>query len=299
MPLVMLFPRGCANHASPRNLFRLASKNAQNQRSSFAWSCLRSAQLPTRTNPAQLRAVNTKNALSQLPARKPNLTAEQQRAAHRADKMYQEGKTALFRAPSHFGYLLGSWLLGLGCISGSLFMLDDGHWKEDPNSPFPWFVPVAYRLSILIMAGLGFWVLWQSRRLVTAIDLVEVAGERRMRVSIHRIVPFPFVPPRRLLIAPYDLQLPEKAIRPGQVPRFAEMPQEDNRSRPLRFGTWVGKKISFSLWSFFASQRKIMTHEGFMTASIKGQTEFFKIDIAGTFPYGARSLIDVSTQHVG
>ena len=200
----------------------------------------------------------------------------------------------LFRGPSQLGYLLGSWLLGLGCVTGTVVMVGLGHWKNDPDSPVPWFVPVSYRLGMFTLSLLGFWILFRSTRLVTAIDLGKGG---LMRISVHRIVPFPFVPSRSLVIAPYDLKLPREVIRPGQVPQYAEMPREDSRSAPLRFGTWVGKKISFSLWSFFAGQRKILTHEGFLNASIKGQTGFFKIDIAGDFPHGSRSLIDVSTLH--
>ncbi len=56
----------------------------------------------------------------------------------------------------------------------------------------------------------------------------------------------------------------------------------------------MAKKISFTLWSFFAGQRKIFTHEGFAIASVKGKNAF-KIDLEGTFPNGMWSLVDVST----
>lgn len=290
----MIFPRGCASKASSRNLLRLISNPAPLQRSSFAFSSIHAASSSTRAS--QARTAIPKSAPLKLPSR-PNLTLEQQKAAYHADKLYQAGKTALFRAPSHFAYLLGSWLLGLGCISTAAYIYLDGHWKQEPDSPLPFFVPVANMLTLLIIASLGPWVLIRASNLVAAIDLIKTAAGIRMRISVRRALPAPFVPHREIIIAPYDLHLPRSAIRPATVPQFATMPQENDSSKPLRFGTWVARKISFTLWSFFAGQRKIFTHEGFLIASINGKNAF-KIDIDGTFPDGAWSLVDVSTLEV-
>ena len=116
-----------------------------------------------------------------------------------------------------------------------------------------------------------------------------------MRISVRRPVPVPFIPQRKIVVAPYELLLPTSAIRPAAVPKFAEMPQEGKADKPLRFGTWAAKKISFTIWSFFTGSRKIFTHEGFLIASVEGQKAGLKIDIEGTFPNGVWSLVDVST----
>jgi hypothetical protein len=208
--------------------------------------------------------------------------------------MFEVGETALYKAPPHFWYIVGSWAMGLGCLASSAYMIELGLWKEDPNSTLPFFVPIGYKLSIITTFLLANWVLFRSTRLVTSIDLVKHAEAVRTRVCVRRIAPLPFLPPRRLYIAPYNLQIPTSAIRSAEVPKFARMPREDNRRKSLMFGTWAAKKISFSLWKVFAAQRQIWTHEGFLKASIKGQTGHFKIDLEGQFPNGVRNFIDVS-----
>lgn len=289
---IMLFPRRCAGKALFQQLLRHTLRSAPVQQTSFAFSSVRTVSSSTRAGPVR---VTIPDVASMKLSPRPNLSPQQVRAAHHADKLYQAGKTALFRAPSHFAYLLGSWVLAVGCISSAVYTYWLGHWKTEEGSDLPFFVPVANALTLLTIGSLGSWILMRSTNLVTAIDLVKTAGGCKMRVSVRRAVPAPFVPHRQLIIAPYDLHLPTNVIRPATVPQFAQMPQEDNRSRPLRFGTWAAKRISFTLWSFFAGQRKIFTHEGFLIAGIEGQNAGLKIDLEGTFPNGVWNLVDIST----
>jgi hypothetical protein len=290
--LAMLISRGWSGNASLLHIARIASKTSPNQRSSFASSCLRSA-APAIRGPPKVKVPVTKKGLN-LPRSRPGLPEAQSRKSQSAEQMFEVGETALYKTPSHFWYIIGSWAMGLGCIASSAYMIELGLWKEDPNSNLPFFVPIGYKLSIITTFLLANWILFRSTRLVTAIDLVKQAGVVRMRVCVRRIAPLPFLPPRRLYIAPYNLQIPKSAIRSAEVPKFARMPREDSRSNSLMFGTWAAKKVSFSLWKGFAAQRQIWTHEGFLKASIKGQTGHFKIDLEGQFPNGARNFVDVS-----
>jgi hypothetical protein len=296
----MFFARGCAGKAPSRHLLQLTSKLAPAQRSSFALS-FRSASSAAKAGPKRTTIPNL--ASVKLPPRSTALSPQQQRAAYRADKLYQAGKTSLFKAPSHFAYLLGSWVLSISCILGAVFTYSTGLWKTEksPNLPgtaphqkgLAFFVPVANLLTIFTIGMLGSWILVRSVNLVTAIDLIKTAAGTRMRVSVRR--PVPIFPQRQIIIAPYDLLLPRNVIRPSGVPTFAEMPQEGKGSKPLRFGTWAAKQLSFSLWSFFNGSRKIFTHEGFLITNIQGQTAGLKVDIEGTFPNGVWNLIEVST----
>lgn len=291
----MFIARGSTGKASvQRHLSHMISKTTPYQRSSFTSSCLRSAAPAAKSNPTRAQASNAKGRLV-LPTNRPGLTAAQSRAGHHAEKMFEAGMTELYRAPSHFWYLLGSWVLGISCLTGAAGLIWLGHWKEDKESGLPFFVPVGYQLSIITTTGFAAWILLRSARLVTAIDLVKHAREGKMRVCVSRIVPLPFIPPRRIYISPYNLRIPRSANRPLEVPAYARMPQEDS-SKPLRFGSWAARKISFSLWRIFASQRKILTQDGFFYATIKGQWWCFKIDLEGTFPNGSKNLVDVSSR---
>ena len=290
----MLVARGCASKGPSRQPLRLTWKFTPIQRSSVALSIIRAASSTVKAGAKRTTLPNTPSV--RLPPRLAvNLSPQKQRAAYNADKLYQAGKTALFRAPSHFAYLLGSWVLSIACISSAAYTYSLGLWKEDKDSNLPFFVPVANLLTLLTIGSLGSWILIRSTNLVTAIDLIKTAGGTKMRVSVRRPVPLPFVPNKKIIVAPYELLLPTNAVRPATVPKFAEMPQEGKDDKPLRFGTWAAKRISFTIWSFFTGSRKIFTHEGFLIASVEGQKAGLKIDIEGTFPNGVWNLVDVST----
>lgn len=298
---IMFFARGCAGKAPSRHLLRHSSKFAPIHRASSGLSSIHRASSSVKAGPN--RATGSKLASVKLPPIVATLTPQQRRAAYHADKLYHVGKTSLFKAPSHFAYLLGSWVISLSCIAAAMYTYFSGLWKTESSPDLPgsaprrpglaFFVPVANVLTMITIGTLGSWILVRSSNLVTAIELIKTAAGIRMRVSVRR--PIPILPQRKLVIAPYDLLLPRSAIRPASVPSFAEMPDEGKGSKPLRFGTWAAKKISFKLWSYFNGSRKIFTHEGFLVANVRGQKEGYKVDIEGTFPNGVWNLVEVST----
>jgi hypothetical protein len=297
----MFFARRCAGKAPSRNLLRLSPNFVPIQRASFVSSFTRAASSSVKASTK--RSAPSGLASGKLPPRSTALSAKQQRALFHADKLFQAGKTSLFKAPSHFAYLLGSWVISISCISAALWTYSTGLWKSESSLNLPgsaphqkglaFFVPVANVLTMITIGMLGSWVLVRSVNLVTAIDLIKTAAGTRMRISVRRAVPL--FPQRKLVIAPYEFLLPRSAIRPAGVPSFAEMPDEGKGSKPLRFGTWAAKKISFTLWSYFNGSRKIFTHEGFLIANTQGKTEGLKVDIEGMFPNGVWNLVEVST----
>ncbi|SPQ22317.1 538bcd3d-707c-42df-9960-7c0248b12455 [Thermothielavioides terrestris] len=252
---------------------------------------------PARTAPAAVAGSATSQA-----ARLPSTYAEQ---------LAQRGRTLLYEAPSHFWFRAGCFSSATFCVSYTVYQ----YWTVilHPPEGLMWWVPHAFGLILVFMAGMGTYFVLGAGRIVRSIEAVPTAAAAKriaaggaaqtppiyIEVATRRAVPF--MPPKKMLFAPEEVQLPFRmytlyAARngadaaAGQRPLgLAERVRAERAAREARtaarkyamdhiltapfrdaakaFGTaWAGIKRSFH-------------REGF--AKIKLGKEEYKLDVTG------------------
>ena len=161
-------------------------------------------------------------------------------------------------------------------------------WEPQPG--FPWWIATANRLGMACFALMGGWVVLRATRHITSIKLIRNGEAVKMLVTVRRIVPLPFVPPKKIITNPTDLVLPSRMVAQLAIPQWADVEIGDIKgSLPSR----ILKRTSIALWTFFAGSRKVFTNEGFMDVSINGQSGSYKLDTDGKFAKGGRSLLQI------
>ena len=112
----------------------------------------------------------------------------------------------------------------------------------------------------------------------------------KMLVTVRRMIPLPFVPPKKVVTDPVDFVLPSRMVAQLAIPTWLDSQgMEISGSLSSR----IVKRISLAFWTFFAGMRKVFTHEGFLDVTINGTKGLWKLDTAGDFASGGRNLLNI------
>jgi hypothetical protein len=112
----------------------------------------------------------------------------------------------------------------------------------------------------------------------------------KMLVTVRRMIPLPFVPPKKVVTDPVDFILPSRMVAQLAIPTWLDSQgMEISGSLSSR----IVKRISLAFWTFFADMRKVFTHEGFLDVTINGTKGLWKLDTAGDFASGGRNLLNI------
>jgi hypothetical protein len=112
----------------------------------------------------------------------------------------------------------------------------------------------------------------------------------KMLVTVRRMIPLPFVPPKKVVTDPVDFILPSRMVAQLAIPTWLDSQgMEISGSLSSR----IVKRIGLAFWTFFADMRKVFTHEGFLDVTINGTKGLWKLDTAGDFASGGRNLLNI------
>jgi hypothetical protein len=226
----------------------------------------------------------------ELPTASNAQTAQNLQKENLAKYLFDSGETLLYKAPSHAGFLTATFLTGTMCLFGAVATSSTELWKAQAG--LPWWINTANRLGIMCFAFLGGWIVLRATRHITSIKLMRKDDRVRMLVTVRRMIPLPFVPPKQIVTNPVDFVLPSRMVAQLSIPRWLDIQgPEIMGPLPLR----IIKRISLALWTFFAGMRKVFTHEGFLDVTIKGTKGVWKLDTAGEFASGGWRLLDIVT----
>jgi hypothetical protein len=215
-------------------------------------------------------------------------TAQNLQKQNLAKYLFESGETLLYQAPSHVGFLTATFLTGTMCLFGAAATSSTELWK--PQEGLPWWINTAYRLGIICFAFLGGWIVLRATRHITSIKLMPKGERVKILVTVRRMIPLPFVPPKKIVTDPVDFVLPSRMVAQVAIPTWLGS-QEPKITGPL--SSRIAKRISLALWTYFAGMRKVFTHEGFLDVKIKGTNGLWKLDTAGNFAGKGRNLLDI------
>lgn len=141
-----------------------------------------------------------------------------------AEQIALRGRTLLYEAPSHLWYRIGSFSSGAFCISYTIYQ----YWSIylSPVEGLSWWIPHAFGVICVFMAGMGSYFVLGAGRIVRSIEAVPVSSIAKnlaakppspspaaqaqapimIEVATSRMVPF--LPAKRTLWPPDQVQLP-------------------------------------------------------------------------------------------
>lgn len=217
-------------------------------------------------------------------------TAQNLHKENRTKALLNSGETQLYQAPSHAGFLTATFVTSTMCLVGAVLTSSTELWKVQAG--LPWWVNMANGLGIMCFAFLGGWIVLRAARHITSIKLMLRDDKVKMLVTVRRTIPLPFVPSKTIITSPVDFILPSRMVAQLSIPKWLDN-QEPDITKPLSLR--IIKRISLSLWTYFAGMRKVFTHEGFLDVKINGTKGLWKLDTAGHFASGGRNLLDIVT----
>jgi hypothetical protein len=215
----------------------------------------------------------------------------------------------VFRPSSHFGIYAASYIAGATALTVAGFLAYGNLWAYQPDSGLPWIVPVAHRCGIIVFSVIGWLAILRSTRFVKSMDLVSVDGVVKLVTEVRR--PLPFLPPRRIVTAPYALRMDYKFVAPLEYPEWMQHQEESAQrtvptsntqaagdsaaasSKALRPSplTVIARTISKAFYYPFASTRRLLTREGFMFIEFEGVKGKMLLDTQGRFSNAGDDLV--------
>ena len=130
----------------------------------------------------------------------------------------------------------------------------------------------------------------RATRHITSIKLMLRDDKVKMLVTVRRVIPLPFVPSKKIVTSPVDFVLPSRMVAQFSMPKWLDI-QDIDISGSL--SQRIIRRISRTIWTYFAGMRKVFTHEGFLDVKINGTKGFWKLDTAGDFASGGQNLLDI------
>ena len=289
VPSCFLRRYASSSSASAKGTFRRAQKPslAADIPKSSSQEPARIRPRPPQTQTSSLPALNAIS--SQINELSPQLARKQ----WYAQKMYEAGRTLVYRPPSHFGMHAAAWAIGGSAIAMASLL---AYANIDANlaaQGLPWWVRVTHVFGIVIFSSLGCFLILRSSRIIKSIDLVSLDGMAKMDVRVSR--PLPFMAPRPYLISPYEFQMEPKFVQQMEYPRFMLDEVPNTESTSTSFLSNIGRSISQAIYYPFASTKRLLTLEGFMWVSIPGAGSRLKLDTQGLFSNGDKDLRELGT----
>jgi hypothetical protein len=146
------------------------------------------------------------------------------RPATYAEQLALKGRTLLYESPSHFWFRAGCFSSATFCVSYTVYQ----YWTVilHPPEGLMWWIPHAFGAILVFMAGMGAYFVMGAGRIVRSIEAVPAAAVAKqiaakasgtaatatttspvyVEVTTRRMAPF--MPPKKHLLLPEEVQLP-------------------------------------------------------------------------------------------
>jgi hypothetical protein len=195
-----------------------------------------------------------------------------------AHNLARSGNVTLFRAPSHAGFMCTGWLAGAVCFAGALIILNQRLYEQ--NKELSWIVPVAYRIVVIFLVALSGWSIIRSSRLLSSIEILPGPNKAKLLLRVRRNIPLPFIKPKALIVDTSDLSLGR-----GVIAAMERSVPDARSSGNLDSGilSRIRKRISISLFRFFAGARQYIFSDGIIQVYVEGYSGAWKLDSKGHF----------------
>lgn len=233
-----------------------------------------------------------------------------------AHQLAVKGRTLLYESPSHFWFRAGCFSAGFFCISYTVYQ----YWTIilHPPEGLYWWIPHAFGVILVFMAGMGAFFIMGAGRIVRSIEAVPVsavankvlaakAAEAQspilVEVATRRIAPF--LPAKKTLLLPEEVQLPfrmfgifgagaggyagQDAGPAGRPVSFAERVRAERAEREARIAarkhtmdhlmTAPFRDAAKAFGTAFGGIKRAFNREGF--AKIKLGKQTYKLDVTG------------------
>lgn len=202
-----------------------------------------------------------------------------------AKQLYEHGIHNLYTAPSHFGTLAFSWLIGVGFVGYALHMLIERYYELRPGHGLgnikKTAVEAGVRLGMIFLTVTGGYSVLRYKGLVKSLDLIRVSGAVQLRISVRRIVPF--LKPKEYIVPSYDLQLPYRwRFHSEQVPII----------RPPSTAGTVGRALGLPFKKF----KNFILQDGILAVNFEEGERKALLDTAGKFTRGMGDLEAISDE---
>ncbi|KAK4238148.1 hypothetical protein C8A03DRAFT_15359 [Achaetomium macrosporum] len=153
-------------------------------------------------------------------------TAHAGRPSTYAEQLALKGRTLLYEAPSHFWFRAGCFCSAAFCVSYTVYQ----YWTVilHPPEGLMWWIPHAFSVILIFMAGMGAYFVLGAGRIVRSIEAVPAAAVAAkqiaakaagaaaaaaapqspiyIEVATRRAVPF--MPAKKMLLRPEEVLLP-------------------------------------------------------------------------------------------
>ncbi|KAL2156016.1 hypothetical protein VTH82DRAFT_760 [Thermothelomyces myriococcoides] len=152
-----------------------------------------------------------------------------------AEQLALRGRTLLYESPSHFWFRAGCFSSATFCISYTVYQ----YWTVilHPPEGLMWWIPHAFGAILVFMAGMGAYFVMGAGRIVRSIEAVPAAAVAKqlaasstgatttspiyIEVATRRIAPF--LPPKKHLLPPEEVQLPFRMYSVFSASRTSEL----------------------------------------------------------------------------
>jgi hypothetical protein len=204
------------------------------------------------------------------------LFPQQGQKAFAAQRLYEQGLRNLYTAPSHTGTLAISWAIATFCVGNTLRMFWEGFYELREGHGLSYAkrtaVETGNRLTMILFTVVGGYALLRYRGLVKALDLVKssTSGTPDLQISVRRIIPF--LPPKKYVVPPQDLRLPQKwRLRSERWPE----PEPERTSLIRSIGRTMG-------WPF-KKFKDYLVMDGILAVNFHGGQTNALLDTRGDF----------------
>ncbi|KAK3302017.1 uncharacterized protein B0T15DRAFT_440003 [Chaetomium strumarium] len=280
----------------------------------------KAAQIPRPAAKATPRtATSTTTTPKPAPARASLAIGSATTAAHAAcassyaEQLAQKGRTLLYEAPSHFWFRAGCFCSAAFCVSYTVYQ----YWTVilHPPEGLLWWVPHAFSVILIFMAGMGAYFVLGAGRIVRSIEAVPAAAVAAkqiaaaaaaaaapqspifIEVATRRAVPF--LPAKKMLLRPEEVLLPMRMYtlyagsnRAGAAQKTMSLAERVRAERAAREARIAAKKYQMdhiltapfrdaakAFGTAWAGIRRSFSREGF--AKIYLANREYKLDVSG------------------
>ncbi|KAL2164626.1 hypothetical protein VTH06DRAFT_3843 [Thermothelomyces fergusii] len=163
--------------------------------------------------------------------------AQATRPSSYAEQLALRGRTLLYESPSHFWFRVGCFTSATFCVSYTVYQ----YWTVilHPPEGLMWWIPHAFSVILVFMAGMGAYFVMGAGRIVRTIEAVPAAAVAKqlasgttaspiyIEVSTRRMAPF--LPPKKHLLLPEEVQLPFRMYSVFSASKASGLPAGQQR----------------------------------------------------------------------
>ena len=233
-----------------------------------------------------------------------------------AAKLAEKGQpTLIYIAPSHTAFLISSYSAAGFCFAYSGY----NFWHSSLYAPpdLASWVPIAFGVVCIGMSAMGTWLMLSPSHLIRSITAVPksvtkvAAGGKpiprtgqpdlELQIELRRMIPLPFLKPRKLYIKPEDIVIRSSLVRPPARKLTPEetyklmLHEKEEKKKALEYEqthimSAPFRHMSKFLFNLFKAIARAWTREGFAKLRANGQT--YKLDVTGGWALDGGKALD-------